>query len=162
MFSNLRNNSRSPVAAWLLIAVMVVSGFEGFSSVVYKDSVSEKTICYGATASDGVDLTKVYTKAQCQQMLQTDLVKYDTQLQNCLTPETYESLTPYRHASQVSLIYNIGEGAYCKSSVARDLNNGDVTAACNAMLLYDRAGGKVLQGLVNRRKAEQQMCLRAD
>jgi lysozyme len=145
-------------AAWLVIAITVVSGFEGFYSKPYKDIVGVETVCYGATAADGVDFSKTYTKAECQQMLGKDLVKYDAQIQKCITPAAYAALPPHRHAALVSLDYNIGPGAFCKSSVVRDLNAGNIAAACKAFLLYDRAGGRVVQGLVNRRKAEEKLC----
>jgi lysozyme len=145
--------------AWLVVAVTVVSGFEGFVPKAKKDIVGVPTVCYGATAADHVDLSKVYTKQECQQMLGQDLLKYDAQIQKCITPKVYAALPPNRHAALVSLDYNVGPGAFCKSSVVRQLNAGNVTAACNDFLLYDRAGGKVVQGLVNRRKAEQKLCL---
>lgn len=149
-------------AVWLAIAITVVSGFEGFYPRVYKDVVGVSTVCYGATAADHVDLSKVYTKAECQQILGVDLVKYDAQIKSCIAPTTYAALPAHRHAALVSLDYNIGPGAFCKSSVVRQLNAGNVTAACNDFLLYNRAGGRVVQGLVNRRKAEQALCLEND
>jgi lysozyme len=157
-----RNHSRSPVAAWLIIAVTIISGFEGFYGHVYRDAVGVPTICYGATAADHVDLTKTYTKAQCQAMLATDIPKYDAQVKSCLTPEAYNALPPNRHAALVSFTYNVGGGAFCKSAVARSLNAGNVNGACNALLLYDHAGGRVLKGLTTRRQEERTLCLRND
>jgi lysozyme len=155
-----RNHSRSPAAAWIIIAVSIISGFEGFSSHVYRDSVGVPTICYGATAVDHVDLTRTYTQVQCQIILAVDVPKYDAQLQRCLTPEVYDALPPYRHAALVSFTYNVGGGAVCHSSVAKYLNAGNVAAACNALLQYDHAGGRVLQGLLTRRRAERALCLK--
>jgi len=126
---------------------------------VYRDSVGVPTICYGATAADHVDLSKVYTKAQCEDMLGKDLPKYDAPLKRCLKPEVYNALPAHRHAALVSLSYNVGGSAVCHSSIVRYLNSGNVKAACDAFLLYDRAGGRVLQGLVNRRQSERALCL---
>lgn len=145
--------------ATLAIALATVSAWEGYYSHPYYDSVGVKTICYGATSADHVDFSKTYTKAECLRMLGTDLQKYDKDLQKCLTPAVYAALPPHRHAALVSFDYNVGGGAFCKSSVARDLNKGDVQAGCNALLLYDRGGGRVIRGLANRRKAERSLCL---
>ena len=162
MMAPIRNHSLSPVAAWVVIAVSVISVFEGFSSHVYRDAVGVPTICYGATAADHVDLTKTYTKAQCQAILATDIPKYDAQVKSCLLPAVYAALPPHRHAALVSFTYNVGGGAFCKSAVARDLNVGDVAGGCDALLLYNHAGGRVLAGLTTRRQEERTLCLRSD
>ena len=144
--------------AWVAIAITIVSAFEGFSGKKYYDSVHVATICFGATAADHVDLTKVYTKAQCQTMLGTDLPKYDAPLKKCLKPAVYNALPPHRHAALVSLAYNVGDAAVCRSSVVRYLNAGNVPAACQSFMLYDRAGGRVLPGLRSRREQERALC----
>jgi lysozyme len=167
-------NSQHPVvraakqpASWIVIAVTCVSLFEGFASKPYVDRVGTGqpiTWCYGETKSDHPvpAMGTTFTKAECQAILATDLPKYDAQIQKCLTPATYAGLPPYRHAALVSFTYNVGGGAFCKSSIVKYLNAGNPTAACNAMLQYNRGGGKVLQGLVNRRNTERTMCLRSD
>lgn len=148
--------------AWIGVCCTLVAGFEGFASRPYRDSVGVRTVCFGQTAADGADFSRVYTKAQCLQLLGRDLPKYDAPLKRCIKPEVYNALPPYRHAALVSLAYNIGAGGVCKSSVVRELNAGRVAAACNDFLKYDRAGGRVLKGLVNRRRAERAACLRSN
>ena len=59
----------------------------------------------------------------------------------------------------VSLCYNIGPAAFAKSSIVRHFNAGNVDAAANSFLLWKKAGGKVVQGLVNRRTAERDLFL---
>jgi lysozyme len=59
----------------------------------------------------------------------------------------------------VSLAYNIGPGAFMKSSALRHFNAGDKAKAADAILLFNKAGGRVLQGLVNRRKDERVLFL---
>jgi lysozyme len=148
--------------AWAAVAVAMIAPFEGYYGHPYRDSVGVETICYGATAADGVDFSKTYTKGQCLVMLQGDLPKYDAPLKKCIVPEVYNALPPHRHAAIVSLAYNIGSAGVCRSSVVRDLNAGRVARACDDFLKFDRAGGRVLQGLVNRRRAERVACLRED
>ena len=152
---------RHPVT-WVSICVALVSPWEGLFLHPYRDAVGVKTVCYGATAADGVDLNRSYTKQECQDMLARDLPKYDLQVQHCLTPAAYTAMPPHRHAAVVSFTYNLGGGALCKSAVAKNLNRGNIQAACDAMLAYNRAGGRVLAGLTNRRKAERALCLEND
>ena|ERR1700676_3087821 len=158
----LRNHPRSPAAAWLVIATVIVGAFEGLYTHPYYDSVGVRTVCYGATAADKVDLHRSYTPDECKDMLARDLPKYDVQVQHCISPAAYDALTPNRHAAIVSFTYNLGEGALCRSSVARDLNAGEIIQACNDLLRYDRAKGRVLKGLTTRRIAERKLCLRDD
>ena len=146
----------------LAVAITAVAQYEGYSGKPYYDSVHVKTICYGATAADGVDFSKTYSKAECEAMLGRDLQKYDAQIKKCIKPEVYAALPPHRHAALVSLDYNVGPGNFCRSSVVRDLNAGRVQAACNDFLNFNRAGGRVLKGLTARRESERKLCLRND
>lgn len=59
----------------------------------------------------------------------------------------------------LSLSYNIGTAGFCRSSLPRYINAGDIRTACNLLPAFNRAGGRVVQGLVNRRRAEQKLCL---
>lgn len=146
---------------WVTVAVTMVGAFEGLITHPYRDSVGVLTVCYGATAADHVQM-KNYTPAECKDMLARDLLKYDAPLKKCLKPEVYDALPLHRHVALVSLAYNVGDGAVCRSSVVRDLNAGRVRAACDDFMHFTRAGGRVLQGLVTRRRTEREACLRND
>lgn len=148
------------LAAVLAIAVPFTAQWEGYYGRVYRDSVGVKTICYGQTAADGADFSKVYTEAECRQMLGTDLAKYDADLKRLLKPEVYGALPLHRHAALISFDYNLGAGNL--AHIAPLFNKGNWQAGCKAMMAYVRAGGRVLQGLVNRRKAEYALCIRDD
>jgi lysozyme len=150
------------IGAVLALAATIIAPLEGLSTRPYFDSAHVKTICYGATAADHVDFSKTYTPADCKKMLTDDLPKYDAQLAHCLTPAVYKALPLHRHAALISTVYNIGGGAFCKSSMARDLNAGRVSQACNDLMAYDHAGGRELLGLKRRRAAEKQLCLMGD
>lgn len=162
MGSILRNHriviGGAAAGAWLAIAIAFVAPFEGYSGHVYRDEVGVKTICYGQTADDGADFSKVYTEAECRDMLGKDLQKYDQMVHSCI----HVPLPPHREAALVSFVYNLGQGALCRGAVARNINAGNITAGCNAMLAYNHAGGRVLAGLTRRREAERAMCLRED
>lgn len=63
-------------------------------------------------------------------------------------------------AAATSLAYNIGTTAYCGSTVDRRFDAGQWAAACDAFLMWDKAGGKSVAGLTNRRRAERALCLK--
>jgi lysozyme len=158
----------SAAGAWVGICIACTAGFEGYASKPYVDRVGTGhpiTWCYGETGADGPipAMGTTFTKAQCSEQLGIQLTKkYDPEIKRCLKPEVYDALPPHRHAALVSFTYNVGGGAFCKSSVARNLNSGRPQQACNALMGYTHAGGVVVQGLVNRRRAERELCLMED
>lgn len=147
--------------AWLAICLTIVAGFEGMYTHPYRDVVGVRTVCYGETAADHVEM-KTYTPQQCKDLLALSLPKYDAQIQKCLKPEVYAGLPANRHAALVSFTYNVGGGAFCKSSVVKALNAGHVQEACNDLMKYNRGGGRVIKGLTTRREAERKRCLMSD
>ena len=146
-------------AAVLVVLVPLVAGYEGLFLHPYYDIVHVKTVCYGETAADHVDLSRSYTKAECEDMLGNSLPKYDAMIQKCLTKATYDALPVHRHAALVSFTYNLGGGAFCHSAIPRYLNVGNVAAGCRAILAYDHAGGRRVKGLTTRRQGEYKLCL---
>ena len=146
-------------AAVLVVLIPLVAGYEGLFLHPYYDIVHVKTVCYGETAADHVDLSRSYTKAECEDMLGNSLPKYDAMIQKCLTKATYNALPIHRHAALVSFTYNLGGGAFCHSAIPRRLNAGDVAGGCAAILAYDHAGGRRVKGLTTRRQGEYKLCL---
>ena len=59
----------------------------------------------------------------------------------------------------VSFAYNVGIGAMAGSTAVRRLNQGDYTGAADALTMWTRCNGKVLPGLVRRRKEERALFL---
>lgn len=148
------------LAAALAIAIPFVAAFEGYFPRAYHDPVGVETICYGQTAADGADFSKVYSKAECEAMLGRDLARYDNDLKKVLKPDVYAALPLHRHAALISFDYNLG--ASNLKRIAPYFNAGNAPAGCNAMLQFNRARGKVLPGLKSRRKLERAYCLRSD
>lgn len=70
-------------------------------------------------------------------------------------------ITVNQGAAYTSLAFNIGVEAFCGSTAARKANAGDRVGSCKAILLWVYAGGRKIQGLVNRRGAEYRLCVRA-
>ena len=60
----------------------------------------------------------------------------------------------------IDFIYNAGEGNFANSTMLKKLNSGDVAGACNELKRWVYSGGQKLAGLVARREAERDLCLR--
>ena len=145
---------KQKTAGWLAIAIAVVGAYEGLSLTAYPDIVGVPTICYGETKN--VKLGQTATKEQCDSQLSARLVEFNQGVESCVTRPMRDN----ERVAFVSLSYNIGVDAFCKSTVVRRFNAGDKAGACDAILMWNKAGGKVVQGLVNRRQKEREMCLK--
>lgn len=144
-------------AAVAAAAAAFVAPWEGLYTKPYRDMVGVLTVCYGET--EGVKASDRYTPAQCRKMLAEKLPRYYSEISACWGPEVEKRLTNNMRIAFTSGAYNFGSGAFCKSSMVRALKAGNRRKACDALLLYNRAGGRVVRGLVNRRKAERKLCL---
>lgn len=141
-------------AGYAALVVALVGGFEGLRTKAYRDPVGIPTVCFGETK--GVKMGDQYTKAQCETMLIERLEEFRAGVDKCLKVPMPDE----RKAAVVSLAYNIGTGAFCKSTVARKLNAGDVQGGCDAFMMWTKAKGITLPGLVTRRKVERDLCLK--
>lgn len=138
------------------IAIPAICLFEGLYTYAYRDPVGIPTICFGHI--EDVKMGDRRTPEECKQMLLDDLPRYYAGVKRCIKVPMSGS----REAAMLSFTYNVGEGALCKSSVARKLNAGDVAGGCGALLLYTYAKGIQLPGLVNRRRSEYKLCMKDD
>jgi lysozyme len=143
----------SKKAGWCAIALVCVSGFEGVRQYVYLDPVGIPTWCFGET--QGPRPVGYIPMAQCQALLADSLEIASRGVDACVTVP----LPDVRRAALVSFIYNVGEQAFCSSTLVRKLNAGDTAGACNELSRWTRAKGIELPGLVKRRAAERAMCL---
>ncbi|WP_417724547.1 lysozyme [Salipiger sp.] len=154
--------SASPQSAertFLSEAIPLVSRWEGLRTKAYRDPVGIWTVCYGETL--GVKPTDTYTAEQCAAMLAERLIVFRAGLHPYFTAETRAGrLPPARDAAYVSLAYNVGVAGAGGSTATRRLNAGDIRGGCEALTWWNKAGGRVLRGLVNRRAEEKAMCLR--
>lgn len=141
------------------VAVPLIAKWEGLRLEAYQDIVGVWTVCYGETK--GVRPGDRYTKAQCDAMLAQEVREYREGLHRYFTAETTsERLTPHRDAAYTSLAYNAGIRAIGKSTATRRLNAGNIAGGCQALGWWNKAGGRVIRGLVNRRAEEVALCLR--
>lgn len=133
----------------------LIKEFEGFRADAYKDAVGVWTIGYGTTARAGVGITPRQgmrvTEEEAEWYLQKAVDKFADQIR----PHITAPINDNEFGAFVSLAYNIGPGAFKKSSALRHFNAGDKERAAKSILLWNKAGGKVLKGLVRRREAEK-------
>lgn len=133
--------------------VNLIKEFEGFRAKAYKCPAGVWTIGYGHTSAAGAPYVKSgmsVTSAQAEQILKNDLGQYEDAVIKAIKVD----LSPNQFAACVSLCYNIGPANFAKSSVARFCNKKQFKQAADAFALWNKAGGKVLPGLVRRRAAE--------
>lgn len=134
--------------------IALIKRFEGLRLKAYRDSVGIWTIGYGHTSMAGkptVSAGLTITAQEAEDILVNDLVKYEAAVDKAIKRNPTQS----QFDAMVSLCFNIGPGAFAKSSIARKFNAGDVEGAADAFLIYRKAGGKVLPGLEARRRAER-------
>jgi len=139
-----------------VLAVALVTTWEGYTSKVAPDPIGRLQVCYGHDDQKMVKGTQ-YTQAECQALLDADLLAHAAVL-DCITEPPRGTLTDGEKAALVSFAYNVGVDKACSSTFVRRLNAGQGKAACAELSKWIYAGGKVLPGLVNRRAAERRIC----
>lgn len=129
---------------------------EGLRLNAYPDPASGGdpwTIGYGHTR--GVEPGQTITKAQAEQFLREDLAWVET----CIERNVVAPLTQGQYDALCSLIFNIGQAAFTKSTLMRLLNQRDYAGASAQFERWNIAAGQVHLGLTNRRAAERAMFL---
>lgn len=137
----------------LSLAAGVVVHFEGYVPHTYADPVGIPTICYGHAGSD-VTPGREATQAECQKLLEGDLAVAYGAVKRCVRVP----LKPYEAAAFTSFTYNVGAEAFCRSTLVRKANAGDMPGACAEINRWVYSGGEKLPGLVRRRAAERALC----
>jgi lysozyme len=141
-------------AGALSLATAVVSYYEGYQPTAYRDPVGLPTICFGHTATARMGQT--LSQEHCTQLLQADL----GHAFSAVDRRAQVDLPPPTRAALASFVYNVGEGAFARSTLLRKLNAGDLRGACHELSRWVYAGGRKLNGLVKRRATERELCLK--
>ncbi|WP_406704873.1 glycoside hydrolase family protein, partial [Sodalis sp.] len=63
-------------------------------------------------------------------------------------------------AALASFVYNVGGGAFSRSTLLKKLNTGDIPGACDEIRRWVYVDGRVWKGLVSRRNVERELCLK--
>lgn len=141
--------------------IELIKKWEGLRLDAYPDPASKGepfTIGYGHTSRAGppdVTPSMRITAQQAADILVSDLVTFEAAVTRHLLRVPNEN----QFSAMVSLCFNIGEGNFKNSSVVRYFNAGNIAPAADAFRMWRKAGGKVMQGLVNRREAERALFL---
>jgi lysozyme len=130
---------------------------EGLRLTAYRDIVGVWTICNGDTKNVLPGMKE--TPEGCRRRLDAQLVAHAKPVMAC-SPRLAEPGRDWQRAAAVSLAYNIGVGAYCRSSVDRAFDAGNWRAGCDAFLKFRFAGGRAVRGLTLRRQRERALCLK--
>lgn len=147
---------RTHVAALTLSASALVgiAVHEGFRSTAYTPVLGDvATIGFGTT--EGVRLGDSISVERALIRLMQDATKFEKAVKRCAPVPMYQ----HEFSAYVSLTYNIGETAFCSSTLAKKLNAGDYKGACDQILRWNKFKGQPLAGLTKRRQQEHQMCL---
>ena len=139
--------------------VDLICSFEGKRLTAYDDGVGGWTIGFGTTAyPNGIKVKNgdTCTEEQAKSYMGHDLKKFEAAVNKAVT----EQLTQNQFDALVSLAYNIGAGAFSQSTLVKKLNANDIRGAADQFDVWVNAGGKRMQGLVNRRSKEKQLFLK--
>lgn len=137
--------------------IKFISQEEGERLTAYQDSVGVWTIGVGHTTAAGepeVFKGLTISKPRSEQILAKDLKAVEltvrTQINVPLTQNQFDAL--------VSLVFNIGQNAFIKSTLLKYLNIKDYQGAANEFLEWKYAGGQPI--LLHRRQRERALFLK--
>lgn len=138
------------VSASALVSIALHESYQGDA---YTPVPGDKiTIGFGTT--QGVKIGDKITPPRALVLLLKDADDVAQAVKRCAPVPMYQ----HEFDAYTSLTYNIGPGAFCKSTIAFKLNHGDYAGACKEILRWDKFKGKPLRGLTKRRQAEYQLC----
>ena len=140
-------------------ALASIAGYEGYRSTAYIPVPGDvPTIGHGTTRYEDGSAVKMgdrVTPERAQVLLRNDASTFERAVKRCAPVPMH----PHEYDAFVSLAYNIGESAFCKSTLVRKLNAGDYAGACREILKWDKFKGQPLRGLTLRRQDEYQKCI---
>ena len=139
--------------------IALIKEFEGKRLTAYPDPATGGkpwTIGYGATL--GVKPGMTITEAEAEAFLRRDLVRFEAAVSDSVRVK----LTGNQFSACVSLAFNVGSSAFSKSTLVKRINAGDIDGAAEQFARWNRAAGRVMPGLTQRRAAEAKLFRTAD
>jgi lysozyme len=134
-----------------------IGRFEGFRSAMYNDAANHCTIGFGhlvhhgpINGSEPAEFKAGITRERALQLLQADAAI----AAKCVATNVKVPLNQAQFDALVSFTFNVGTGAFTESTLLKLLNKGEYAAVPGQLERWSRAGGRVLQGLLNRRHSE--------
>jgi len=131
-----------------LEGLALIKRFEGCRLKSYKCSANVLTIGYGHTG--GVKETDTITQDEADKLLQEDVEQFEKYVDDNVTVELGQS----QFDALVAWTFNLGVGNLRESTMLKKLNSEDYASVPSEMKRWNKAGGKTLDGLIRRRKAE--------
>lgn len=126
---------------------------EGFRGEAYLDTGGVPTIGYGTT--EGVRMGDTITPAAALSRAARDVKRFEGAVRRCVKVPLYQ----HEYDVFLSLSYNIGEGAFCGSTLVRKLNGGDYAGACQELHRWVYDNKIKIPGLIRRRADEYRQCM---
>jgi GH24 family phage-related lysozyme (muramidase) len=133
------------------VGLNLIKRFEGLRLTAYDDGVGVWTVGFGHTK--GVQPGDKITEEQATDFLRIDVAEASDAVARLVTV----ALSQNQRDALISLVYNIGSGAFEGSTLLRKLNAGDHAGAADEFTRWNKGGGRVLAGLVKRRAAEREL-----
>ena len=134
----------------------LIKSFEGLETKAYQDVAGVWTIGYGHT--DGVQRGDKITEDEAEELLRQDIALFAAGVKE-LVPD---NLPPNQFGALVSFAYNVGLSALRKSTLLREVNEGNHVKAAAEFYRWTLAGGERRLGLLRRRRAESEFYLPTD
>ena len=131
--------------------IYTIKKFEGCELIAYQDAVGVWTIGYGHTK--GVSEGDIISSAQAEALLLKELKEYENYVHELVEVPLHQ----YQFDALVSWTYNLGPTNLKSSTMLKVLNEGKYNEVPDQMRRWNRAGGKVLEGLVKRRDYEARL-----
>lgn len=138
------------------VGISLIESFEDLKLNSYDDGVGVWTIGIGTTVypnGNRVKKGETITKDQAYQYFKNDLQSFENTVNNVVKVNINQN----QFDALVSLAYNIGSSAISKSTLIKKLNQNDFKGAAEQFLVWNKGGGKVMNGLVRRRKTEKEL-----
>jgi len=133
-----------------------IASHEGCVLTAYPDpGTGGEPWTIGVGHTGGVKRGDCITNAEAMDLLADDLQAAEAAVNSAVKVP----ISQHEFDAMVSLTFNIGAGAFKSSTLVRLLNAGDRRGAGDQFLRWNRAGGRVMAGLTNRRKDEREMFL---
>lgn len=129
----------------------LIKHFEGCELQAYQCAAGVWTIGYGHTK--GVQPGDEWSEDHANHMLEVELEEYENYVSTAVTVP----LSQNQFDALVSWVYNLGNGNLTSSTMLKVLNSGDYDGVPAQIKRWNKAGGKVLEGLTRRRQAEADM-----
>ncbi|EKU59513.1 phage lysozyme [Acinetobacter sp. WC-323] len=141
------------------VGINLITSFEDLVLTAYDDGVGVWTIGFGTTVyPNGVKVKRgnTCTLNQAKEFFAHDLNRFEA----VVNQSVKVAINQNQFDALVSLTYNIGSGAFKGSTLLKLLNKGEYQGAADQFLVWNKAGGKVMKGLVRRREAERALFLK--